>query len=183
MLLEITLIFISLFILSAVIKVYGSVVGKNWWKFMWTGHALIFGIFSLILIIFNLKLNWFFLITISLLFVSGLGMILIMIAYSIENKKLMFKPVSSWITIFISHVFMIIPAIYLSMNISLQLTDLVISWVILSFYFLFMFNKFDIKWILYKPTKIKRNIKLGLMRILIIVFYFSIPAFIYIKTL
>ncbi len=182
MLLEIILIFISLLILSAVIKVYKSVVGKNWWKFMWTGHALILGIFSLIFMIFNLKLNWFFLIAIPPLFVSGLGMILIMIAYSIENKKLMFKSVSSWIEVFVSHVFMIILAIYLSINISVQLTDLVISWIVLSFYFLFLFNKFDLKWILYKPTKIKRNIKLGLMRILTITLYFSIPVIIYIKT-
>ena len=156
-----------------------EVKNKLWFTYAWSGHGLVLGIIVLILSLFNLDVPAINTLASSLLIVGGLGLTLLMIAFSLENRKFMFGSFGDWIRILTTHLFMAAVAIWFILITELTFNQLILSWTILGIYFIFMFNKIDIPWLVYKPSKISKKLKKFLIRLFIGIVFVVIPLLSY----
>ena len=171
-------IFILLFSLSLIPSSFlpykKSIKSKFWPAYSFTGHALITSSATIILSILGYDFIFLKIISGSLMFVSGYGLLIILSIYTLENRKFLFK-LNEWIIIWIFHAIIALMGIWFLFNAIPQLFDLLISILFLILYATFMQNKIDVPWIVYSPSKIPKITRKVLIRCVMYLLYILLP--------
>jgi uncharacterized membrane protein YpjA len=154
---------------------------KRWFKYAWSVHALLFGIISLALSTFNLSSNILNSLAATTLIFTGFGMISIILIFAAENKYIMGSSLFMKIGVPISHLFMGFLGVYFITKAHINVQQLIIAWCILAIYLISMSNRFNVPWILYKPSRLSLKVRKGLIWTIVLLISLLAPLTSYLR--
>ena len=172
---ESLVLLIFLLILVPSLVAYKRAMKRLWFAHAWSCHSLILGCLLLILDIFGLHSAVLMLTAGTMLVVTGLGMALLLCVYYIDNGRMMSKTLIEETEIFVSHLFMFIVGLVFVLIARPGLLSLFSTVAFLLFYFLLMFDRFQVPWIVYEKSKIPAKMRENALRALLIILYILTP--------
>lgn len=169
------LIFSLISLLFAFVPYKKYVKSKVWWAYAFSGHAVLLSGLASLFSILGFGSNILKLVAGGLLIVSSLGLMVLYLAYSVENKKFLFKFWNLFL-VWIHHTLMSVVGVWLLFSIVPMLNEVMYSITLLLLYALFMSDRLNVPWILYKPSRMPVNARKILIRTFMAVFYILLPV-------
>jgi len=148
---------------------------RDSWKYSWTGHALLLSVIFIILFIKGILINWMGMTAVILLLISGIGLFLFNLCYFIEHGTMRKDEYIKWYFVLPTHIFMTVIAILILKIITLSFFDIIIVYLFLVFYFIFMYNRLDVPWILYTPCGVSKHKRKTIINVFLLAVYLIAP--------
>lgn len=147
-----------------------------WWTRAWTPHALVVCSMSLFLRLLDHNQVILDLLSGVLVILSGFGLIFIFSIYLIENRQLLFPPISRSLIIVFHHLLMGLIGLWLISSTKLNTTELYWSLLLLTIYAILIFPKgFDVPFILYEKSHVSINKRRRVFQLITAVIFLILP--------